>query len=80
MRIHSFESEVDKLQVRLDKALTEKDKLEAKLEYSQSELGRSKAEIDKHDSTSMSRFNYDTELRDCRQKYNKAEMEVDRLR
>ena len=49
MRIHSFESEVDKLQVRLDKALTEKDKLEAKLEYSQSELGRSKAEIDKHE-------------------------------
>lgn len=77
MKLHSLESEVDKLQARLDKALTEKDKLEAKLEYSQAELGKSKAEIDKHDSTSMGRYN---EYSEWRQKYNKAEMEVDRLR
>ena len=77
MKLHSLESEVDKLQARLDKALTEKDKLEAKLEYSQAELGKSKAEIDKHDSRSMGSYN---EYSEWRQKYNKAEMEVDRLR
>lgn len=77
MKLHSLESEVDKLQVRLDKALTEKDKLEAKLEYSQAELGKSKAEIDKHDSTSMYSRN---DFSEWRQKYNKAEMEIDRMR
>ncbi len=43
----TFPVQVEKLQVRLDKAYTEKDKLEAKLENSQSELGKSKAELDK---------------------------------
>lgn len=47
MKIRSFESEVEKLNTRLDRALTEKDRLEAKLESSQSELGKSKAELDK---------------------------------
>jgi chromosome segregation ATPase len=77
MKLHSLETEVDKLQSRLDKALTEKDKLGAKLEYSQAELGKSKAEMDKHDSTSMYRTN---DYNEWRQKYNKAEMEVDRMR
>ena len=45
--------------------------------FSQAELGKSKAEIDKHDSTSMGRYN---EYSEWRQKYNKAEMEVDRMR
>ena len=39
MKIHTLESELEKLQMRLDKALTEKDKLEVKLEFSQTELG-----------------------------------------
>ena len=77
MKIHSLESEVDKLQVRLDKAMAEKDKLEAKLEYSQSELGKSKAELDKVHGDSSSRY---TEYSDWRQKFNKAEMEVDHMR
>ena len=77
MKIHSLESEVDKLQVRQDKAMAEKDKLEAKLEYSQSELGKSKAELDKVHGDSSSRY---TEYSDWRQKFNKAEMEVDHMR
>ena len=40
MKIHTLESELEKLQMRLDKALTEKDKLEVKLEFSQTELGK----------------------------------------
>ncbi len=94
-----FPVQVEKLQVRLDKAYTEKDKLEAKLENSQSELGKSKAELDKmhgdsryanHDKFSscnnsknlnlpLFSFRYN-DYNDWRQKFNKAELEIDRLR
>ena len=94
-----FPVQVEKLQVRLDKAYTEKDKLEAKLENSQSELGKSKAELDKmhgdsryanHDkfsckiskkilNLSIFSFRYN-DYNDWRQKFNKAELEIDRLR
>lgn len=77
MKMHSLESEVEKLQVRLDKAYAEKDKLEAKLEYSQSELGKSKAELDKIHGDSSSRYN---DYNDWRQKLTKSDMEMERLR
>lgn len=47
MKMHALESEMDKLQGRLDKASAEKDRLEARLENSQSELGQARAELDK---------------------------------
>ena len=77
LKLHTLESELEKRQVRLDKACAEKDKLEAKLEYSQSELGKSKAEMEKVHCESSSRFN---EYTDWRQKYTKSEIEIDRLR
>lgn len=47
IKLRSQESEIEKLNTRLDRALNEKDRLESKLECSQSELGKSKAELDK---------------------------------
>ena len=63
--------------MRVDKACTEKDKLEAKLEYSQTELGKSRAELDKVHGDTSTRYN---DYNDWRQKFTKAEMEIDRLR
>mgnify|MGYP002050505468 CR=1 FL=1 len=40
MKIHTLESELEKLQMRLDKKKKKKDKLEVKLEFSQTELGK----------------------------------------
>lgn len=76
MKLHSFESEVDKLTTRLHRALAEKDRLESKLECSQSELGKSKAELDKA-ATDMGRIgNWET----TNQKIQRLEIENDRLR
>lgn len=61
----------------MDKAYTEKDKLEVKLQLSQSELGQSKAELEKVHGDSSSRYN---EYSDWRQKFAKAEMDIERLR
>lgn len=72
-----FFHQVEKLQVRLDKAYTEKDKLEAKLENSQSELGKAKAELEKVHGDSSYRYG---DYNDWRQKLTKAELEIDRLR
>lgn len=47
MKLRAFESDVEKLNIRLDRALTEKERLETRLESSQSELGKSKAELDR---------------------------------
>ena len=77
MKLHSLESEVEKLGVRLDKAYSEKDKLEAKLENSQSELGKSKAELEKAHGDTSSRYSY---YNDWRQKFTRAELEIERLR
>ena len=76
-KLKSFVTQVDKLQMRVDKACTEKDKLEAKLEYSQTELGKSRAELDKVHGDTSTRYN---DYNDWRQKFTKAEMEIDRLR
>ena len=81
MKIHTLESEVEKIQVRFDKALAEKEKLETKLEFSQSELGKSKAEIDNWESTrdTGGRFgSYDRG--DWRQKCTKLEIQIDQFR
>ena len=77
MKLHSLESEVEKLGVRLDKAYSEKDKLEAKLENSQSELGKSKAELEKAHGDTSSRY---SDYNDWRQKFTRAELEIERLR
>ena len=77
IKLHTLESEVEKLQVRMEKAYTEKDKLEAKLENSQSELGKSKAELEKVHGDTSYRFN---DYNDWRQKFAKAELDIDRLR
>lgn len=47
MKMHALESDMDKLQGRLEKASAEKERLEARLENSQSELGQARAELDK---------------------------------
>ena len=63
--------------MRVDKACSEKDKLEAKLEHSQTELGKSRAELDKVHGDTSTRYN---DYNDWRQKFTKAEFEIDRLR
>ena len=76
MKIHSLESEVDKLTSRLHRALSEKDRLENKLESSQNELGKSKAELDKA-ATDIGRIgNWET----TNQKIQRLEIENERLR
>ena len=80
MKIHTLESEVEKLQVRFDKALAEKDKLEAKLEYSQSELGKSKAEIDNWQTRDGRGYNDYDSRSEWRQQKNQLEVTLDKLR
>lgn len=77
MKLHTLESEVEKLGVRLDRALAEKDKLEAKLESSQSELGKSKAELDRvlGDAGKSS-----LEWESIRQRLSRYEMEIERVK
>lgn len=47
MKMRTLDSDLEKVNIRLDRALTEKERLESRLECSQSELGKSKAELDK---------------------------------
>lgn len=47
LKLHSMECDMEKLNSRMDRILTEKERLENRLESSQSELGKSKAELDK---------------------------------
>ena len=70
-------TQVEKLQVRLDRSYAEKDKIEAKLEFSQSELGKIKAELDKSQGDQNIKYN---DYNDTRQKITKFELEIERLR
>jgi len=64
-----LEFDMEKLQVRMEKALAEKDKLEAKVENSQSELGKCKAELEKvHGDSSYRSSDYN----DWRQKFSRV--------
>lgn len=76
LKLHSFESEVDKLTSRLHRALAEKDRLESKLECSQTELGRSKAELDKAATDIGRGGDWDS----TRQRIQRLEIENERLR
>lgn len=76
MKLHSHESEVEKLTSRLHRALAEKDRIESKLECSQSELGKSKAELDKAASDIGRIGSWET----TNQKVQRLELENDRLR
>ena len=77
MKLHTLESEVEKLGVRLDRAQAEKDKLEAKLESSQSELGKSKAELDRvQGDAGKSSIEWES----AKQRLSRYEMENERLR
>lgn len=77
MKLHSLECEVEKLNNRLDRVLTEKDRLESKLECSQSELGKSKAELDKA-ANEVGRSSGDWEA--SKQRIARLELENERLR
>lgn len=77
MKMHTSNSEIETLQARLDRALTDKEKLEAKLECSQSELGKSKAELDKVAGEAGGRSG-DWEA--ARQRLARMEIENERLR
>lgn len=77
MKMHSLESDVEKLNSRLDRVLVEKDRIEAKLECSQSELGKSKAELDKA-TTEVGRGSGDWEA--SKQRIARIELENERLR
>lgn len=79
MKLHSFESEVDKLTTRLHRALAEKDRLESKLECSQSELGKSKADFEKASVDIGRHGNWET-TQTINQKIQRLEIENDRLR
>ena len=77
MKLHTLESEVEKLGVRLDRAQAEKDKLEAKLESSQSELGKSKAELDRvQGDAGKSSIEWES----AKQRISRLEMENERLK
>jgi golgin subfamily B member 1 len=79
MKLHSFESEVDKLTTRLHRALAEKDRLESKLECSQSELGKSKLDYEKS-SMDIGRHGNWESSQALTQKLQRLEIENDRLR
>ncbi|QQP36767.1 Uncharacterized protein FKW44_021963, partial [Caligus rogercresseyi] len=77
MKMHSLESEVEKLQVRLEKAYAEKDNWRLSWSTLRVSWASPKAELDKVNGDTSSRYN---DYNDWRQKYTKAEIEVDRLR
>lgn len=77
LKLHSLECDIEKLNSRLDRVLTEKERLETRLESSQSELGKSKAEYDKV-STEVGRSSGDWEA--SKQRLARLELENERLR
>lgn len=80
MKLHSFESEVDKLTSRLHRALAEKDRLETKLESG--ELSKSRSTLDRERERERER-DRDIDYRrnaDWESKIQRLEIENDRLR
>lgn len=88
MKLHSFESEVDKLTTRLHRALAEKDRLETRLESG--DLGKSRSGLDRERERQREldreRDLYDRDRRGgdydsgLNQKIQRLEIENDRLR
>jgi hypothetical protein len=79
MKLHSFESEVDKLTTRLHRALAEKDRLESKLESG--DLGKSRSGLERsmREDMDIGRMSsYDSDK--LHQKIQRIEIENDRLR
>lgn len=77
LKLHALECDIDKLNSRLDRTMTEKERLETRLESSQSELGKSKAELDKA-ATEVGRSCSDWESN--KQRMARLELENERLR
>lgn len=82
MKLHSFESEVDKLTSRLHRALAEKDRLETRLEsggdFNKSSTRRG---LDRDFDRDFGRNeNLDREVATLNQKIQRLELENDRLR
>lgn len=77
LKLHSLESDMEKLNARLDRVLVEKDRLGSRLESSQSELGKSKAELDKA-SSDVGRSTGDWKANE--QRLARLELENERLR
>jgi predicted nuclease with TOPRIM domain len=83
MKLHSFESEVDKLTTRLHRALAEKDRLETRLESS--DLNKSRSGLDRERERERERDLYERDRRGAdhdglNQKIQRLEIENDRLR
>jgi chromosome segregation ATPase len=77
MKLQSLNSDLEKAQVRLERALAEKTKLEAKLESSQSDLGKARAELDKIQSE-VGKSSSDWES--ARYRVTKLELENEKLK
>lgn len=80
MKLHSFESEVDKLTTRLHRALAEKDRLETRLESGGADFAKSSARrgLDRDLDREFGRGdNWDPAMN---QKVQRLELENDRLR
>lgn len=78
LKLHSLETDMEKLNARLDRVLVEKDRLESRLESSQSELGKSKAELDKATTSEVGRSTGDWKANE--QRLARLELENERLR
>lgn len=83
MKLHSFESEVDKLTTRLHRALAEKDRLETKFESGELSKSRTTLDRDRERERERERERVDLDYRrnvDWESKIQRLEIENDKLR